>query len=119
MKTAILGTGTVGRTIAARLAGLGHTVTIGTRNPEITLARAEPDAMGTAPFAAWIEENPGITLAGFAHAAVGAEIIVNAASRAFPWTSSPRRGPRTSTARSSSTSPIPSISARACRLPCS
>ncbi|MDQ0210376.1 NADP oxidoreductase [Arthrobacter sp. SRS-W-1-2016] len=78
MKTAILGTGTVGRTIAARLAELGHTVTIGTRDPEATLARTEPDAMGTALFGAWAAENPGITLAAFADAAVGAEIIVNA-----------------------------------------
>ncbi|MDQ0030438.1 NADPH-dependent F420 reductase [Arthrobacter bambusae] len=78
MKTAILGTGTVGRTIAARLIELGHTVTIGTRNPETTLARTESDAMGTAPFAAWAAENPGTTLAGFADAAAGAELIINA-----------------------------------------
>lgn len=78
MKFAILGTGMVGRTIAAGLAELGHTVTIGTRNTETTLARTEPDAMGTAPFAAWAAENPGVTLAGFADAAAGAELIINA-----------------------------------------
>ncbi|MDQ0663284.1 putative dinucleotide-binding enzyme [Arthrobacter ulcerisalmonis] len=78
MKTAVLGTGTVGRTIATRLAELGHTVTMGTRSTEATLARTEADAMGTAPFATWAAANPGITLAGFADAAVGAELIVNA-----------------------------------------
>ena len=36
MKIAVLGTGTVGRTIAARLAELAHDVTIGTRDPEVT-----------------------------------------------------------------------------------
>jgi hypothetical protein len=78
MNTAVLGTGMVGRTIAARLAELGHTVTIGTRDPEATLARTEPDAMGTPPFATWAAENPGITVGGFADAAAGAELIVNA-----------------------------------------
>ncbi|GAA4044145.1 NAD(P)-binding domain-containing protein [Arthrobacter methylotrophus] len=82
MKTAILGTGTVGRTIAARLAELGHTVTIGTRDPEATLSRTEPDAMGTPPFAAWAAENTGIALAGFAEAAAGAELVVNATNGA-------------------------------------
>ncbi|MGZ4508232.1 MAG: NAD(P)-binding domain-containing protein, partial [Blastococcus sp.] len=39
MKIAVLGTGTVGRTMAARFADLGHQVTVGTRDPEATLAR--------------------------------------------------------------------------------
>ncbi|QDG89460.1 NADPH-dependent F420 reductase [Pseudarthrobacter sp. NIBRBAC000502770] len=78
MNIAVLGTGIVGRTIAARLAELGHNVTIGTRDPEATLARTAPDAMGTPPFAGWAAENPGIAVAGFADAAVGAELIVNA-----------------------------------------
>ena len=78
MKTAILGTGTVGRTIAARLVELGHSVTIGTRDAEATLARTETDAMGNSPFPAWAAENPGVTLASFADATVGAELIINA-----------------------------------------
>ncbi|WP_457949860.1 NADPH-dependent F420 reductase [Pseudarthrobacter sp. alpha12b] len=78
MKTAVLGTGMVGRTIAARLAELGHSVTVGTRDAEATLARAEADAMGTPSFATWAAENPGINVASFADATVGAELIVNA-----------------------------------------
>ncbi|WP_426773498.1 NAD(P)-binding domain-containing protein, partial [Pseudomonas aeruginosa] len=39
MKTAVLGTGMVGRTIAARLAELGHSVTIGTRDPAAAMSR--------------------------------------------------------------------------------
>lgn len=78
MKTAVLGTGIVGRTIAARLAELGHTVAIGTRDPQATLGRTGADAMGAPPFAAWAAENPGIKVASFADASLGAELIVNA-----------------------------------------
>ena len=78
MRAAVLGTGMVGRTIAARLAELGHEVTVGTRDPEATLARSEADAMGAPPFAAWAEQNPAIKVAGFADAAAGAELVVNA-----------------------------------------
>jgi 8-hydroxy-5-deazaflavin:NADPH oxidoreductase len=78
MKIAVLGTGMVGRTIAGALAGLGHDVVIGTRDPQATLARAEPDMMGTAPFAQWHAENSGISLVPFADAAADAELIVNA-----------------------------------------
>ena len=78
MKAAVLGTGMVGRIVAARLAELGHAVTLGTRDPEVTLARSEADAMGTPPFAAWANQHPAIKVAGFADAAVGAELIVNA-----------------------------------------
>jgi len=49
MNIAVLGTGTVGRAIAGRLHELGHTVVVGTRDPQSTLGRAEPDAnLGTA-----------------------------------------------------------------------
>ncbi|HEX6920723.1 MAG TPA: NAD(P)-binding domain-containing protein, partial [Actinomycetes bacterium] len=60
MKIAVLGTGMVGRAIAARLAGLGHDVVIGTRDVDKTLARTEPDAMGNPPYAQWQEEQPDI-----------------------------------------------------------
>jgi predicted dinucleotide-binding enzyme len=78
MKIAVLGTGMVGRTIAGALAGLGHDVVIGTRDPGATLARTEPDMMGTAPFAQWHAMNTGISLASFADAAADAELVVNA-----------------------------------------
>lgn len=78
MKTAVLGTGMVGRTIASRLVELGHSVTMGTRDPEATLARTGADAMGSQPFAEWAAGNSGVALARFADAAAGAELIVNA-----------------------------------------
>ena len=82
MKIAVLGTGMVGRTIAGALAGLGHDVVIGTRDPQATLARTEPDMMGAAPFAQWHAANPGISLAPFADAAAGVDLIVNATNGA-------------------------------------
>ena len=65
MRIAVLGTGTVGRTVAGRLAQLGHVVTLGTRDPAATAARA--DALP-----------PSMALATFAEAAGGADLVVNA-----------------------------------------
>jgi hypothetical protein len=80
MKIAVLGTGVVGRALAARLAGLGHDVTIGTRDPQATLARTEPDGMGTPPFRTWSSDHPDVALATLGEAAAGAELVVNATS---------------------------------------
>jgi predicted dinucleotide-binding enzyme len=82
MKIAVLGTGMVGRALAGRLHELGHTVEVGTRDPEATLARTDSDAMGNAPFATWHATQPGIGLSSFADAAAHAEVVVNAASGA-------------------------------------
>jgi predicted dinucleotide-binding enzyme len=80
MRYAVLGTGTVGRTLAGKLASLGHEVAVGTRSPEATLARTEPDAMGHPPFAQWLREHPQVRLEAFADAAAAAEAVVNATS---------------------------------------
>lgn len=80
MDIAVLGTGSVGRAIAGRLAELGHAVVVGTRDPEATLARTEPDQMGNPSFASWRGEHPGVGLATFAEAAAGADLVVNASS---------------------------------------
>ena len=82
MKIAVLGTGMVGRTLAARLAGLGHDVVIGTRNPDATLARTEPDGMGTPPYAQWQGEHPDVRLLPFREAGAHAEMVVNATNGA-------------------------------------
>ena len=78
MNIAVLGTGMVGQAIAGRLHELGHSVVIGTRDPQATLARTEPDQMGNPPFSAWHTAHPGVGLATFAAAAAGAELVVNA-----------------------------------------
>ena len=69
MNIAVLGTGMVGRAVAARLHELGHTVVVGTRDPGATLARTEPDQMGNPPYTVWQEAHRGIDLATFAGAA--------------------------------------------------
>ena len=82
MRFGILGTGTVGRSIAEKLASLRHDITIGTRDVEALLARTEPDAMGTEPFAPWRQRNAHIGLATFAEAAAHGEVVVNATNGA-------------------------------------
>jgi predicted dinucleotide-binding enzyme len=82
MRYAVLGTGGVGRTIAAKLASLGHEVVIGTRDPQATLARTEPDGHGNPPFAAWQQDNPEVRIAAFSEAAASADAVVNATAGA-------------------------------------
>ncbi|MFC5148762.1 NADPH-dependent F420 reductase [Streptomyces aureoversilis] len=77
MKIAVLGTGGGARAHIAKLAGLGHEVHVGTRDPKATLARTEPDMMGTPPFGAWLAGHPGIELHTFADAADRAELVIN------------------------------------------
>jgi 8-hydroxy-5-deazaflavin:NADPH oxidoreductase len=78
MRFGILGTGVVGKTIAARLDGMGHEVMVGTRNPEETMSRSEPDQYGNPPFSTWQQEHPGVRLGAFAEAAAHGEMVVNA-----------------------------------------
>lgn len=80
MRIAVLGTGMVGRALAERFDGLGHEVTVGTRDVATTLARAEPDAMGNLPFSSWAEAHPRVRVTSFAEAAAASEMIVNATS---------------------------------------
>lgn len=82
MKIAVLGTGPVGRTLAARFATLGHEVVIGTRDVAGTMARSEPDAWGSPAFPVWLGEHPAVRLADFAEAAAQAELVVNATNGA-------------------------------------
>ncbi|MEU8006134.1 NAD(P)-binding domain-containing protein [Catellatospora sp. NPDC049111] len=80
MKIAVLGTGMVGQALAGRLAGLGHEVTVGTRDVAATMARTEPDSMGNSPYPSWVQAHPAVKLATFAQATAAAELIVNATS---------------------------------------
>jgi predicted dinucleotide-binding enzyme len=78
MKIAVLGTGGVGRTLAGRLSQLDHQVMVGTRDPAATLARTEPDQMGTPPFGQWHSQHADVQLVALADAAAEAEVVVNA-----------------------------------------
>lgn len=78
MNIGVLGTGVVGRAIAARLVELGHSVKIGTRNPQETFGRTGPDRMGQPPFSEWQQQNNAVELVTFAAAAAFGELVVNA-----------------------------------------
>ncbi len=69
MELAVLGTGSAGRAIAARLAELGHEVSIGTRDPDATRARAD--------YAEWAGDHPQVRLATYAAAAGAAEVVLH------------------------------------------
>jgi predicted dinucleotide-binding enzyme len=70
MHIAVLGTGSVGRTLARGLAGVGHSVVVGTRDPAQTRRRED-----------WLAADD-ISLDTFAEAAAGGEVIVNATNGA-------------------------------------
>lgn len=65
MEIAVLGTGMVGKTLASAFQRVGHTVTVGTRDPELTAGREE-----------WTD----VHLATYAAAAAGADLVVLAVS---------------------------------------
>jgi 8-hydroxy-5-deazaflavin:NADPH oxidoreductase len=67
MRIAVLGTGAVGRTLAAALTAVGHDVVVGTRDTGATGARAE-----------WAGSR--LPLASFSDAATDAELVINASS---------------------------------------
>jgi len=82
MRIAVLGTGVVGQALAGKLAELGHEVVVGTRDPDATLARTDPDRMGNPPFKAWLAAHAGVGLATPQEAAAQAELVVNATNGA-------------------------------------
>jgi hypothetical protein len=75
MKIAVLGTGSAGRTLAARFAELGHDVTVGTRDVAATMAVGDTDDDS---YGNWAGQHPDVRLATFADAVADAEIVVNA-----------------------------------------
>jgi 8-hydroxy-5-deazaflavin:NADPH oxidoreductase len=78
MKISIIGTGTVGQTLASKLVELGHEVFMGTRNVSEKLAITEKDNYGNPPFSDWYKANSKVRLESFAKAAYFGEIIINA-----------------------------------------
>ncbi len=67
MKISVLGTGSVGRTVAPALAALGHDVVVGTRDPDATRARDD-----------WTSPVADLPLRDFATVAQDADLVVNA-----------------------------------------
>ena len=77
-KIAVIGTGTVGQTLASKLVSLGHEVMMGTRNVADKLAATGKDMYGNPPFSEWLAANKNAQLGTFAEAAAFGEIILNA-----------------------------------------
>lgn len=75
MKVAVLGTGMVGRSLAAKLSALGHEVIMGTRDVQTTLSISEVDSLGNTPMKKWLSEHRNITLLNFSQAANNAQVI--------------------------------------------
>jgi 8-hydroxy-5-deazaflavin:NADPH oxidoreductase len=69
MRIAVIGTGTVGRTLGEGLAKVGHDVVVGTRDPARTRARDEWQAMS-------------LSLGSYGEVGTGAELFVNATNGA-------------------------------------
>ncbi|MBC7810902.1 MAG: NAD(P)-binding domain-containing protein, partial [Burkholderiales bacterium] len=64
MKISVLGSGTVGQTIGAKLAELGHEVKLGTRDPQ--------------KLAEWLSNTSGeVSVGSFAESAAFGEIVFN------------------------------------------
>jgi 8-hydroxy-5-deazaflavin:NADPH oxidoreductase len=74
MRITVLGTGVVGRTLAAGFERNGHLVTLGTRDPAGTSHRDD--------FSEWAGQHGAIPLATYADAAADAEVVVNATNGA-------------------------------------
>lgn len=72
MKIGILGTGGVGKAIAAKLVKLGHQVTVGTRDVAKTLSSEESGSMHE-----FLQNNPAVKLATFAETAAAADLVFN------------------------------------------
>jgi predicted dinucleotide-binding enzyme len=74
VRIAVLGTGTVGLTLAGALAALGHDVAVGTRDPAGSAARDD--------VAAWGADHADIPLLPLDRVAAGADLVVNATNGA-------------------------------------
>jgi hypothetical protein len=82
MKIGVLGTGMVAKALAGKLAERGHSVMIGTRDPEATLARDQKDGFGNPPFRDWKAAQPKVDLGTFAAAAEHGDLLINATNGA-------------------------------------
>jgi hypothetical protein len=69
MNIAVIGTGTVGQTFAARLIELGHEVMLGTRQAEETLGRDK--------FKEWHSKHSSVKVGSFETACIFGELIIN------------------------------------------
>jgi 8-hydroxy-5-deazaflavin:NADPH oxidoreductase len=74
VRVIVLGTGEVGRRLAGRLAGLGHDVSLATRDVEVTRRRTIDDE----DLAAWFDAHDDVPLVAFSDLTAGVDLVVNA-----------------------------------------
>jgi hypothetical protein len=77
MIISILGTGIVGRTIAAKMSALGHRVKLGTRSVKDTIDRPSKGMDGLT-FKEWSKQNPSLTLLNYEDLPAETNLFVNA-----------------------------------------
>lgn len=75
---AIMGTGSVGQTLASKLISLGYNVMMGTRNVSDKLGSKSKEGFRISPFNEWYEANKGVKLGTFEEASAFGEFIINA-----------------------------------------
>jgi predicted dinucleotide-binding enzyme len=78
MRIAVLGTGAVGKAVAAKLADLGHEVKMGTRDVEETMSRDEKDTFGNPAFPEWLRDHGDVEVVALGHAGVDIDLLINA-----------------------------------------
>jgi 8-hydroxy-5-deazaflavin:NADPH oxidoreductase len=80
MKVGVIGSGIVGQSVGAKMASLGHSVVLGTRDPKDLTNRKGMRGMG-APLGEWLKQaGPQARLGTFEEAARHGELVVNATS---------------------------------------
>jgi len=82
MRIGIIGTGMVGKALAAKLVEVGHDIMIGTRDVSQTLSSPNKDVAGNPAFGEWQKQNPKVKLGTFEQAAKHGEVIISATSGA-------------------------------------
>lgn len=70
----------VAKTVGGKLSELGHSVKLGTRDVQATLAKTEPDPMGGPTMRAWLDAHASASLVTFAEAAAHGALVINASS---------------------------------------
>jgi predicted dinucleotide-binding enzyme len=74
----VLGTGTVGQTLAAKLVSGDNEVRMGTRDVEASRARTDPGRAGAQSLTDWLAANPKVELATFHDTIAASEVLINA-----------------------------------------
>jgi 8-hydroxy-5-deazaflavin:NADPH oxidoreductase len=82
MKIAILGTGNVGQTLAAKLVSLGYEVMIGTRDVKDASSRTSADRYGNPGFGSWLKDNKKVKLGTNSEASSFGQLVINATNGA-------------------------------------